>query len=120
MDGDLSDIPEDLEALRAALIAERGRRIAAEADAIAARAEAVSAIDESQHPWALMSLQSLTLAVAARLMAYGRMKESYFNSGLLGEWAQLALLCPTMVANDLLIAEAVVLYDRRGNVIGKD
>ena len=71
-------------------------------------AEAVSAIDESQHPWALMSLQSLTLAVAARLMAYGRMKESYFNSGLLGEWAQLALLCPTMVANDLLIAEAVV------------
>ena len=87
---------------------------------IAARAEAVSAIDESQHPWALMSLQSLTLAVAARLMAYGRMKESYFNSGLLGVWAQLALLCPTMVANDLLIAEAVVLYDRRGNVIGKD
>ena len=62
-------------------------------------------------------MQSLTLAVAARLMAYGRMKESYFNSGLLGEWAQLALLCPTMVANDLLIAEAVVLYDRRGNVV---
>ncbi len=87
---------------------------------IAARAAAVSAIDESQHPWALMSLQSLTLAVSARLMAYGRMKESYFNSGLLGEWAQLALLCPTMVANDLLIAEAVVLHDRRGNVIGKD
>ena len=27
MDGDLSDIPEDLEALRAALIAERGRAV---------------------------------------------------------------------------------------------
>jgi transposase len=43
MDGDLSDIPDDLEALRAALVAERGRRIAAEADAIAARAEAAAA-----------------------------------------------------------------------------
>ena len=43
MDGDLSDIPEDPEALRAALIAERGRRIAAEADAVAARAEAAAA-----------------------------------------------------------------------------
>jgi hypothetical protein len=87
---------------------------------IETRMNAVLAVDESQHPWASMSLQSLILAVAARLMAYGRLKESYFNSGLLGEWAQLALLCPTMVANDLLIAEAVVLHDRRGNVIGEN
>lgn len=43
MNGDLSDIPDDLEALRAALIAERGRRIAAEADAASANAKVSSA-----------------------------------------------------------------------------
>jgi hypothetical protein len=43
MDGDLSDIPDDLEALKAALVAERGRRITAEADAAAAQAKVSSA-----------------------------------------------------------------------------
>ena len=43
MDGDLSDIPADIEALKAALIVERDRRIAAEVDAVAARAEAAAA-----------------------------------------------------------------------------
>jgi transposase len=43
MTGDLQDIPEDLEALKAALIAERGRRIVAEADAAAAKAKVSSA-----------------------------------------------------------------------------
>ena len=43
MDGDLSDIPNDIEALKAALIAERGRRITAEADAAAAKAKVSSA-----------------------------------------------------------------------------
>lgn len=60
MDGDLSDIPEDPEALRAALIAERGRRIAAEADAIAAQAEAAAAnakVSSSEALIAHMKLQ---------------------------------------------------------------
>ena len=43
MDGDLSDIPNDFEALKAALITERGRRVAAEADAAAAKAKVSSA-----------------------------------------------------------------------------
>jgi transposase len=43
MDGDLSDIPDDIEALKAALIAERGRRISAEADAAVAQAKVSSA-----------------------------------------------------------------------------
>lgn len=43
MDGDLSDIPNDIEALKAALMAERGRRITAEADAAAAKAKVSSA-----------------------------------------------------------------------------
>lgn len=88
--------------------------------AISTRMDAIRGVDESKHPWSLMGVQSLTLAVAARLMAYGRLKGSYFNSGLLADWAQLASLCPTMVANDILIAEALVLHDRRGNVIGED
>jgi transposase len=47
MDGDLSDIPDDLEALKAALIAERGRRIEAEANAVIAEADAVAARAEA-------------------------------------------------------------------------
>lgn len=43
MTGDLQDIPEDVEALKAALIAERGQRIAAEAEAAAAKAKVSSA-----------------------------------------------------------------------------
>lgn len=43
MTDDLQDIPDDLEALKAALIAERGRRIVAEADAASAKAKVSSA-----------------------------------------------------------------------------
>jgi hypothetical protein len=42
MDGDFHDLPDDVEALRAALITERGRRLVAEADAAAAKAKASS------------------------------------------------------------------------------
>ena len=61
MDGDLSDIPEDLEALRAALIAERGRRIAAEADAVAARAEAAAANAKASSTEALIAHMKLQI-----------------------------------------------------------
>jgi hypothetical protein len=81
------------------------------------RSDPLSEIDVSGHPWMLMSLQSLTLAFLARLEAHGRVGGQYLNSGLLAQWACLAQLCPTMTANDLLIAEAVVLYDRLGDII---
>ena len=42
MDGDFHDLPDDVAALKAALIAERGRRLAAEAGAAAAKAKASS------------------------------------------------------------------------------
>jgi hypothetical protein len=87
-------------------------------NAIMTRRNRVRDIDVSEHPWVLMSAQSLTLAILARLEAHGRVSGQYLNSGLLGDWAQLAQLCPTMVANDLLIAEAAVLYDRRGDLTG--
>jgi hypothetical protein len=81
------------------------------------RSDRVREIDVSEHPWMLMSLESLTFAFLARLEAHGRIGGQYLNSGLLAVWARLAKLCPTMVANDLLIAEALVLHDRRGNLI---
>jgi hypothetical protein len=86
-------------------------------ETIMMRSDPLLGIDVSVHPWMLMALQSLTLAFLARLEAHGRLGGQYLNSGLLADWARLAQLCPTMVANDLLIAEAVVLYDRCGDVI---
>lgn len=96
---------------RAALLAD---------EAISMRLDRLRGVDVEEHPWMLMSVESLTLAFLARLEAYGRVEGRYLNSGLLGDWAQLAQLCPTMVANDLLIAEAAVLYQRRGDLIGED
>ncbi|MEX7468581.1 hypothetical protein AB4Z39_02605 [Mycobacterium adipatum] len=96
----------------------RASRLAHEA--ITMRVDRVRGIDTAEHPWMLMAAQSLTLAFLARLEAYGRVEGRYLNSGLLKDWAQMAKFCPTMVANDLLIAEAVVLYDRRGDLIGED
>jgi hypothetical protein len=87
-------------------------------EAIMMRSDLLRGIDDPAHPWILMSQQSLTLAFLARLEARGRVGGQYLNSGLLKQWACLAQLCPTMVANDLLIAEAVVVYDRSGDVIG--
>ncbi|WP_304106598.1 hypothetical protein [Mycolicibacterium bacteremicum] len=96
----------------------RASRLAHET--ITIRLDRLRGIDTAEHPWMLMSAQSLTLAFLARLEAYGRIEGRYLNSGLLRNWAQMAQLCPTLVANDLLIAEAAVLYDRRGDLIGED
>lgn len=87
---------------------------------ITMRSDRIRGIDVSEHPWMPMSVQSLTLAFLARLEAHGRIGGQYLNTGLLAEWANLAQLCPTLVANDLLIAEALVLHDRRGDLIGED
>lgn len=89
-------------------------------ETITMRIDRLRGIDLAEHPWMLMSVHSLTLAFLARLEAHGRIAGRYLNSGLLRNWAQLAQLCPTMSANDLLIAEAAVLYDRRGDLIGED
>jgi hypothetical protein len=89
-------------------------------DVITMRIDRLRGIDTSEHPWLLMSVQSLTLALLARLEAHGRVSGQYLNSGLLRDWAQMAQLCPTMVANDVMIAEALVLFDRKGDLTGED
>ena len=89
-------------------------------EAITARGARVKAIDVVNDPWMLMSVHSLTLASLARLEACGRINGTYLNKGLVGQWARLAELCPTMVSTDLLMAEALILHDRKGNLIGEE
>lgn len=90
------------------------------AETISLRLDRLRGIDTEEHPWMLMSVHSLTLALLARLEAASRIGGQYLNRGLLDDWAQMAELCPTLVSNDLLIAEALVLYDRRGDLTGED
>lgn len=66
-----------------------------------------------------MSLQSLILAVLARLEAHGRINGQYLNSGMLAAWARMAQLCPQLVAADILIAEALVVHTGLGNLVGE-
>ncbi|BBX04652.1 hypothetical protein BST36_27465 [Mycolicibacterium moriokaense] len=87
-------------------------------EAIALRRERIRGIDTGSHPWILMSVQSLTLAFLARLEACERLNGRYLDRGMLTVWTRLAELCPTMVATDLLMAEALTMYERRGNLIG--
>ncbi|MGV0578350.1 hypothetical protein ABQE57_07920 [Mycolicibacterium elephantis] len=96
---------------------ERASRLAYEA--IETRADRIRDIDANEHPWVRMSVQSLTLALLARLEAHGRIHGRYLDRGLLWTWARMAQLCPTMAANDILIAEALVLFDRRGDLTGE-
>lgn len=88
-------------------------------EAIKIRSDRLHGVDTAEHPWSLMSLQSLTLAFLARLEAHGRLSGQYLNAGLLVGWARLAELCPRMVATDLLIAEALTLHDFRGDLVGE-
>lgn len=88
-------------------------------DAIKIRSDRLTGIDIAANPWMLMSLQSLTLAVLARLEAHGRIGGQYLNTGMLLGWTRLAQLCPNLVGTDLLLAEALVIHDIRGNLVGE-
>ncbi|MCV7016275.1 hypothetical protein H7I96_00820 [Mycolicibacterium aichiense] len=87
--------------------------------AIMVRRERLTDIDLEEHPWMPMSVQSLTLALLARLEARGRINGTYLNKGLITQWTRMAELCPTMVSTDLLIADALVLHDLKGDLIGE-
>jgi hypothetical protein len=85
-------------------------------EVIRARNEALHGVPTEQHPWMFMSVQSLTLAVLARLEAHDRITGQYLNSRMLSAWAALAQLCPRLVATDLLIAEALTVHFCRGDL----
>jgi len=95
------------------------RALAAAYDMISIRDQQLHGVDVAAHPWMLMAVQSMTLAVLARLEAHGRIERRYLNSGMIASWERLAALCPQMVATDLLIAEALVVHGCRGDLIGE-
>lgn len=89
-------------------------------EVIVLRNAMLDGLDTQRLPWMLMTLQSLTLAVLARLEAHGRIAGQYLNSGMLATWTRLAELAPRLVATDLLIAEALVVHSRYGDLIGDE
>jgi hypothetical protein len=91
---------------------------AAAYDVIGARSDALAGVSVADNPWMLMSLQSLTLAVVARLEAHSRISGQYLSSGSLAAWEKMARLCPRLVATDILLAEALVVYSMNGDLTG--
>ncbi|MEE2032319.1 hypothetical protein [Rhodococcus chondri] len=85
---------------------------------VAARNEKLDGVNTVQHRWMLLSLQSLTFAVLARMKAHGMLRHPPVTSDFEESWAAMARLCPGLVMTDLLIAEALVTHARHGNLIG--
>jgi hypothetical protein len=87
-------------------------------DVIGARSDALAGVPVSEHPWMLMSLQSLTLAILARLEAHGIFSSQYLTGSVLSAWQKMAQLCPRLVGTDILIAEALVVHSANGDLTG--
>jgi hypothetical protein len=88
------------------------------AAAIAARNNVLRGVDTDAYPWILMCVQSLTLAVLARLEARDLIIGHVLDSSLLLAWSRLAESCPSLVATDILIAEALVTHSAYGDLVG--
>ncbi|MGW6694934.1 hypothetical protein ACWF62_14300 [Rhodococcus sp. NPDC054953] len=88
-------------------------------DLVAARSEVLSGVDVEQHPWMLLSVQSLTLAAVARLEARGEFRYAPMTADMRAAWATMAEYFPAMVAGDLLIAEALAAHLTHGDLIGE-
>ncbi|CDZ88174.1 hypothetical protein QM787_24690 [Rhodococcus ruber] len=87
---------------------------------VAARNEKLDGVDTSAHKWMLLPLQSLTLAVLARLDAHRMLRHAPVTSDFQEAWARMAQLCPRLVMTDLLIAEALVTHACHGDLIGEE
>ncbi|NEW29396.1 hypothetical protein [Nocardia cyriacigeorgica] len=87
-------------------------------DIVKARNEVLDGADTTEHPWLLMSLQSLLLATSSRLAARGLLRRPVMTDSTRAAWARLAELCPAMVAADVLIADALACYAQNDNLIG--
>jgi hypothetical protein len=85
-------------------------------DQISLRSEALGDADTIKHPWLMIPMLSLILALLARLDARGGVRGEVFNAELSGAWADLARLCPLLVRADLLIAEGLITHAVSGNL----
>lgn len=88
-------------------------------DAIRARDEGLAGVDTVEHPWMLLSVQSLTLAAVARLESRGEFDYPPMTADMRQAWAVLAEYFPALVASDLLIAEALAAHLTDGDLIGE-
>ena len=87
---------------------------------VAARNEKLEGVSTGKHSWMLLSLQSLTFAVLARMKAHDMLRHPPVTSDFEEAWAVMARLCPGLVMTDLLIAEALVTHACYGNLIGEN
>ena len=85
---------------------------------VSVRNEKLHGVDTAAHRWMLLSLQSLTFAVLARMQAHGLLRHTPVTSDYDEAWATMARLCPALVMSDLLIAEALATYACHGDLIG--
>lgn len=86
---------------------------------VSARNEKLDGVDTTKNRWMLLTLQSLTFAVLARMKAHGMLRHPPVTSDFEESWAEMARLCPGLVMSDLLIAEALVTHACYGDLIGE-
>ncbi|GGC73825.1 hypothetical protein IEU95_15740 [Hoyosella rhizosphaerae] len=70
------------------------------------------------NPWVWIPLNSLTLALAARLEAHNQLPAGTLSDKTLQDWAELATLCPQLTLTDLLTAEAITTHLAHGDLVG--
>ncbi|QXQ15029.1 hypothetical protein [Skermania piniformis] len=89
-------------------------------DVIRARNEVLAGVDPGEYPWTLLSVQSATLAMSARLRAHGIIRHPPLPAELTEPWNCMAEVAPRLVLTDLLIAEAFVTHVQHGDLTGAD
>ncbi|MCW4352045.1 hypothetical protein ONR57_01880 [Hoyosella sp. YIM 151337] len=81
-------------------------------DQIAIRSDALGTADTQAHPWLMIPMVSLIMALLARLEAHGGVKDGVIDSDVMGAWADLARLCPQLTRIDLVFAESLIVHAR--------
>ncbi|TWS20024.1 hypothetical protein FK529_07735 [Tsukamurella asaccharolytica] len=97
----------------------RLRRAAPKLAAVSSeRMAKLDGLDLEKQPWLTLPSQSLVLALLARLSAHDVETRFTWKGPTVACWSRMAELAPRLVLNDLLIAEALVLNHRHGDLIG--
>jgi len=86
---------------------------------IAVRNEALDGVKTIDHPWITLPLMSMSIAMLVRLQAHQVIGNNVVDTDLIEGWAEMAHVCPKLVLSDLLIAEALVVHHKYGNILGE-
>ncbi|WP_148262498.1 hypothetical protein [Hoyosella subflava] len=79
-------------------------------DQISIRSDALGNADTQAHPWLMIPMVSLIMALLARLEAHGGVKAGVIDDDIMRAWADLARLCPQMTRIDLVFAESLIVH----------